>query len=574
MPPSATKRTPKKNKTMTLPRKSSLQLQEATVEKSPLGTKTFNLTIGAGDDDYNSGKSPRFQNQADSPEFSAGRRDPKAAAAEQARLVAEMLGEEVSAGDIAARYDMSDSSDDELDELMAESKAKATGEDEQDAKFTGEFDWNSQMGPMVENLQKENTTLKGDLDKKKQQVKKLGIMLNALEPIPGVDAEKLLSVLDERGEPVHSDMRDVKIIQMAKKIRNLQFEMNKQKNMNKNAEEAILQLDQELEKKQAEIDTLATPQARAAIMKTVVGGIGALESDPSFGGTTGGASSRQTKELQKQLDDMRHKFEIMKEKNRVLEHKLIQEVGGEGPAAEKLSKIMHDGWKGRAQQITLLKTKMKRLEANAKTGGMMESKGNRSTTAQQRVAANNLRRDVDFKAQQELNEMEKMRQQGVEQLSKAYEEMKERLERTEKRYTSAKVRVGCLEQDNAKMRDGMKVFVGKASNDDKLVDMLKQEAQELRKKLKRVQERETKMRGERETMRGEGKEVEMLRQQLSQYKNQNSHQERIINQLRADMHRMRNPSSSKKKSGSVGPRRIVDAVELSSENDATHNNRK
>ena len=48
------------------------------------------------------------------------------------------------------------------------------------------------------------------------------------------------------------------------------------------------------------------------------------------------------------------------------------------------------------------------------------------------------------------------------------------------------------------------------------------------------------------------------------FKNQNSHQERIINQLRADMHRMRNPGSSKKKA--VGPRRTVDAVELS-END-------
>lgn len=298
-------------------------------------------------------------------------------------------------------------------------------------------------------------------------------------------------------------------------------------------------------------------------MKTMVGGIGALENDPNFGTTGGGGgSNRQTKELQKQLDDMRHKFEILKEKNRVLEHKLIQEVGGEGPASEKMSKIMGEGWKGRAQQITLLKTKMKRLEANAKTGGMMESRGSsRSTTAQQRVAANNLRRDVDFKAQQELNEMEKMRQQGVEQLSKAYEEMKDKLERTEKRYASAKVRVGCLEQDNAKMRDGMKVFVGKASNDDKLVDMLKQEAQELRKKLKRNQERETKMQGERETMRGEGKEVELLKAQLSQFKNQNSHQERIINQLRADMHRMRNPGSSNKKA--PGPRRTVDAVGLS-----------
>ena len=203
---------------------------------------------------------------------------------------------------------------------------------------------------------------------------------------------------------------------------------------------------------------------------------------------------------------------------------------------------------------------------------------NRTTTAQQRVAANNLRKDVDFKAQQELNEMEKMRQQGVEELSKAYEETSEKLVKTERRLQSAKVssiqraanraqhcransppqillelsplsqvRVGCLEQDNAKMRDGMKVFVGKASNDDKLVDMLKREVQELKKKLKRGQERETKMREEGASMRGEGTEVELLKNQVSQFKNQNVHQERIINQLRADIHRMRNPGSAKKR---------------------------
>jgi hypothetical protein len=121
---------------------------------------------------------------------------------------------------------------------------------------------------------------------------------------------------------------------------------------------------------------------------------------------------------------MRHKFEIEKEKNRVMEQKLLQEVGGDQSNSERMDKIMDDGWKGRSQQIVMLKTKMKRMEANAKTGGMMDQKaahsGQKGATAQQRVAANNLRRDVDFKAQQEINEMERERQRGIEELSKAY----------------------------------------------------------------------------------------------------------------------------------------------------------
>ena len=228
---------------MTLPRKSSLNVQSATVEKPPLGTKTFNLTLGSrndNEDEYDSSErnSSKFQNQAESPDFSSGRHDAKAEAAEQARLVAQILGEDVSAGDIAARFDLSDSSDDELDELVAESKAKATAAGTGSAaKFSGDFDWSSQMGEVVSQLQTENSTLKMDLDGKKQQVKKLGIMLNALEPIPGIDAEKLLEIVDERGEQVHHDMKDVKIINMAKKIRNLQYELNKQKAMSRKAEE-------------------------------------------------------------------------------------------------------------------------------------------------------------------------------------------------------------------------------------------------------------------------------------------------------------------------------------------------
>ncbi|GMH70789.1 hypothetical protein TL16_g05495 [Triparma laevis f. inornata] len=526
----------------------------------------------------NTGKSPRDRShltgEADDPDFDNGMGNSKAEAEAQARLVAEMLGEDLTAGDIAARYDMSDSSDDELDELMAESKAKGAAEGgaggEGGAKFTGDFDWGEQMGPMVQQLQTENSTLKGDLSKKKAQVKKLGIMLNALEPIPGVDAEKLLNVMNEKGEPVHNDMKDVKIIQMAKKIRNITYELNKQKGLGKKAEETILMLDQELEKKQDEIDSLATPQARAAIMKTMVGGVEALE-------PTGSSNSHATKKLSHDLQEMRHKFEIMKEKNRVLEQKILQEVGGEGVASEKLAKIMDDGWKGRAQQIVMLKTKMKRLEANNKTGGMMEASsrgGTRranSTTAQQRVAANNLRHDVDFKAQQELNEMDRMKQQGVEELGKSYEKAKDDLQKVERKFQSAKTRVGCLEQDNMKMRDGMKVFVGKASNDDKLVDMLKSEVQELKKKLRKSSERQAKMKQERATFNGEGQVVENLKGQISHLQNQNGHQERIINQLRADLHRIRNLGSAKKRS-SPGKRGVVNADE--EENDMKRFNHK
>jgi len=316
-------------------------------------------------------------------------------------------------------------------------------------------------------------------------------------------------------------------------------------------------LDKELQRKQAEIDSLGTPAARALIAKTIVGGTErGNDENVLYGG--GAKNDKEVKKLQASLEDMRNKFEMMKEKNRLLEHKLIQEVGGEGEMSERLEKIMQDGWRGRAQMVGMLKSKIKRLEASVKTGGIVDANGdarglmtNRgavnapiATTAQQRVAANNLRRDVDFKAQQELNEMERMRQQGVEELSLAYEKVKEENDKLQRKFTSAKVRVGCLETDNAKLRDGMKVFVGKASTDDKLVDALRDEVASLKRKLRKQGEREMRIRDEtRKESNEENSEMVLLRQQVSQLNSQNKHQERIINQMRADLHKIRNPKA-------------------------------
>jgi len=53
----------------------------------------------------------------------------------------------------------------------------------------------SEFGPLAAAAQ-ENLTLKAELDERRQQVKKLGVMLECLAPVPGLDAEKLLDVME------------------------------------------------------------------------------------------------------------------------------------------------------------------------------------------------------------------------------------------------------------------------------------------------------------------------------------------------------------------------------------------
>ena len=259
----------------------------------------------------------------------------------------------MSAGELAARYDVSDSDDDFGPDSDDEAQAKenAASSNPTEAK---DFDWDTQLGGHVSSLQEENSKMKAELDSKKAQVKKLGIMLHALDPIPGVDAEKLLNVVNaKKGE--HHDLRDEKIVSLAKKVRQLTFELNKERANNKKATEALLMMDGELDRKNAEIESLCTPAARAMIAKTIVNSNTntkinnmSMGGEGDYGG--GVVNSKETKKLHAAHEEMRNKFEIMKERNRQLEHKLLQEVGGEGEVSERLKNVMHDGWRGRAQQ--------------------------------------------------------------------------------------------------------------------------------------------------------------------------------------------------------------------------------
>ena len=59
-------------------------------------------------------------------------------------------------------------------------------------------------------------------------MRKLGVMLECLAPVPGLDAEKLLDVL-EGADVVAADPRDSKIVHLAKKNRHLNLENQKLK---------------------------------------------------------------------------------------------------------------------------------------------------------------------------------------------------------------------------------------------------------------------------------------------------------------------------------------------------------
>ncbi|CAN0552265.1 unnamed protein product [Ectocarpus sp. 8 AP-2014] len=88
------------------------------------------------------------------------------------------------------------------------------------------------MAAALQKLQNQNAMLLEAVEEKSRQVLELGTLVEALEPVPGLDPNAFLSVLHcggdtDRGKDL--DYRDVKIIQLAKRIRDRDAKLEKER---------------------------------------------------------------------------------------------------------------------------------------------------------------------------------------------------------------------------------------------------------------------------------------------------------------------------------------------------------
>lgn len=101
------------------------------------------------------------------------------------------------------------------------------------------------------------------------------------------------------------------------------------------------------------------------------------------------------------MEELRRRFERSQEELKRTQRLLQKEVG-EGCDLNKLSE---EGWRGRAQQIVMLKTKLKRLEAAVQDGDSVATGKSRSSLST--VTAVSRRVDVDLRAEADLQAMER-----------------------------------------------------------------------------------------------------------------------------------------------------------------------
>ena len=117
----------------------------------------------------------------------------------------------------------SDSSESDEEEEAAEAAPEQAPE-----KFEGDFDWDGFSG--AQKLSEQNAELVTQLDAKDKEIDELHVLMRAIEPIPGLDPEKFLDVM-QGNEMVDQDYRDSKIVDLSKKLKNMKHEFDFKKNM-------------------------------------------------------------------------------------------------------------------------------------------------------------------------------------------------------------------------------------------------------------------------------------------------------------------------------------------------------
>jgi predicted RNase H-like nuclease (RuvC/YqgF family) len=188
------------------------------------------------------------------------------------------------------------------------------------------------------------------IDEKNKRIEQLCIMLEALEITPGVDPQKIQKLINE-GLDENADFRDSKIVSLAKKSHKLTMQVNKEKAVNDKLNIQLSDAQKTIETLNQELQTAKLHASNRSDTKSYNRNADTSAADHT---ATIAGLSRDLKETNKVVDDLKSKLVQSVEESKKLSRALTRELG-EGVT---LDQAVDGGWRGRAQQIIMLKAKV------------------------------------------------------------------------------------------------------------------------------------------------------------------------------------------------------------------------
>lgn len=301
----------------------------------------------------------------------------------------------------------------------------------------------------------QNESLIRQIESKNKEIEKLKLLIDACEPVPGLSAEKFQKLIQGSGDD-NVDYRDSKIVALAKKIRTLTLAVNKEKALCSAQSTQLDEANRRCDTLQKELDA-ALLNGRAGSNRSHRRGKDANEGDVE-------KLQNDLVLANKSIDDLKRRCTQSSDEVKNLTRALARELG-DGVSIEQ---AVDGGWRGRAQQIIMLKSKIKKLEA----GVGITSQSTRS------------RNDVDSKAEEDLAYMSNERKQAVEALIDERGKLAEQCQALETKQRAHKARIRTLENEVSKHKQQLQILIEKTENDDELISALQEENFRLKDQLK------------------------------------------------------------------------------------------
>lgn len=428
------------------------------------------------------------------------------------------------------------------------SSQEAAGEGKTGEKFEGEFDWSNSGYDQVATLTQQNSALMSTLGQQQREIERLKELVVASEAVSGIDAERLRNLQNPdstSGEQL--DPRDAKIVDLAKKNRKVNLALERERTK-------VRQLSAELDKARK---VNAAKTARISKLASGRAGPGAPSSQGEAGGKNNEMSAvlSQNKQMKKTVNTLKRKLEASNTDLRKVFRALQSEVGDTLSLQEVVKRGSDDGARGRAEKITKLKSRVKRLEIElerARNNAGQQQQGNdrkdsnvnagvgeqdSALRSQHPNFQSNLRPErVEDRAKQTIASMERRRNEAADAVAQELDEMHQIAAMQKAKIDGQKARLQTLESVSRKMRGEVKVLLKKTAADDGLIDALREEIAQNRNAMATMTRKLHQLRSN--AVGGTEGEFAALKQMAADQGQQLGRQEQLVSTLRSELEQL------------------------------------
>ncbi|XP_008568063.1 PREDICTED: coiled-coil domain-containing protein 13 [Galeopterus variegatus] len=268
------------------------------------------------------------------------------------------------------------------------------------------------------------------------------------------------------------DVIATKIVELSKKNRVLMAESEGAKTRVKQLTNRIQELEQELQTALARIPANGATDAGTKPSKAQIGDKTLLET-PEVKALQDRLMATNLK-----LSDLRNQMKSVKQDLRMAHKVLANEVGEDVNIQQLLSSP--GTWRGRAQQILILQSKVRELE---KQLGQTQSRPSGAASDELSVCPDPRKLSAQDKNLLRIRNLEREKQEAWEKLASERDALQREMEELKKKFEGMRSRNKVLSSEVKTLRSQMVTLVEKGRHDDELIDALKDQLKQLQEIL-------------------------------------------------------------------------------------------